>query len=79
MCEIPGPDDTDPLFFCPEREMFGIQITGGGTGIVGVDMEIGDKFHGLRIAKPPMEPKFEVLLQIHRLVQSDPGFWMLDA
>ncbi len=51
MGEITSPDNRDPFFPCPGCEMFGIQASGGGTGVVGVDMEIGNEFHVKLIAK----------------------------
>ena len=78
MGEITGPDDRNPFFPCPGGEMFGIQASGGGAGVVGMDMEIGNEFHVGLIAK--------LLLRTHirwckdpitgRELMLDPGCWI---
>ena len=45
MGEVPCADQGDPLFLCPDRKAFRVKGLGSGPGIVGVDVEIGDKFH----------------------------------
>ena len=57
MGEIAGSDDRNPFFPCPGGEMFGIQASGGGAGVVGMDMEIGNEFHRLQVAKIRIEQK----------------------
>ncbi len=45
MGEIPCAYQGDPLFLCPDRKTLGVKGFGSGSGIVGMDVEIGDKFH----------------------------------
>ena len=45
MCEVAGADDGDSLEPGPVIEVFGGEAFGSGAGVMGVDMEVSDKFH----------------------------------
>ncbi len=63
MDAVAGADDGDSLPRRPEGEMFEVEIAAGGTGIFGMDVEIGvegGRFGWLmRIAVDPREPPFK--------------------
>ena len=44
--EVAGPDDADALAGSPPREVFQIAVAAAGTGVLGVDVQVGVEPHG---------------------------------
>ncbi|WP_197535610.1 hypothetical protein [Pararhodospirillum photometricum] len=49
MHTVPGPDHRNALTGCPPRQMFQVQVAAGGSGIVGVHVQIGVQGHDGKI------------------------------
>jgi hypothetical protein len=75
---ITGPDDRDPLLSCPKCKIFGIQASGGGSGVVGMDMEICNEFHVASIMEQPIRAHIrwrkELITGCELIL--DPGCWI---
>ena len=51
MSKIARPYDTDPLLLRPDGEVFEVAVAAGCSGVLGVDVEVGEEAHERILAR----------------------------